>query len=88
MSINNFLWITLYILFVVYNIHKMRELLILDKDRIESYTDIMISIIFVLVPVIGTLFILVPLEENMTQEYKRKKKIKARNIVEKIFFVD
>lgn len=80
-------WISLYILFVTLNVYLMRELLILDKDRVESFIDVIITFLIIFIPFFGTVFILSVLEEEITDEYKNKRRAKARKFINKLFHI-
>lgn len=84
-SLTVFFWTGVYILFLISNIYLMRELLIIDRDRIESFIDVIITLVIILIPLFGTLFIAYTLEEQSTMEYKNKRKLKARKFIYKLF---
>lgn len=86
-SIRGILLIVIYLSFIIYNIYKMRELLIADRNRIESFADIIITVILILLPIIGTFIIVQTLEEQLSLEEKHLKKIKIRKFINKLFFI-
>lgn len=78
---------SIYFLFVIYNIYLMRKLLIKDKNRIESYGDIVLTVLIILLSPVGTYIINKALSDFLTADEIIEAKQKSRKIINKIFFI-
>lgn len=78
---------SIYLLFVIYNIYLMRKLLIKDKNRIESYGDIVLTVLIILLSPVGTYIINKALSDFLTADEIIKAKEKSKKIINKIFFI-
>lgn len=78
-------FINIYIILVALNIYLLRELLIADKNRIESFFDIIISFAIVIIPIMGSILIIMELDNTLTIEQRKRKKEKYNKFMNKIF---